>query len=133
MTTAIQSTDLPMQDAHYDKQFRKYILRRNNEDSIDDSQDNDGRKGSIMKRASNYQPLKLKKRSSFSQYVNTSPRKTESNPFLRQATESIAILRSPQRAIGRSIIYGDKLDKKQAKTTHPISIFVGFDESGRCL
>jgi hypothetical protein len=126
--TPVQSTELPFHESNDDKQFRKYILRRNNEDSIDDSRDNDaGKAKSISKKAILHNPLKLlKKRSSFAPNMNTSPRKAESNPFLRQATESVVVIRSPQRAVGRSIIYGDKIDKKQAKGTHPLSIFVGL-------
>lgn len=127
LTTGIIPTEQLAADSYDELKFKKYILRRNNEDSVDDSREfEQSNKLSPKKTSIIYSQAKLsKRRSSFAQYANMSPKKQNSHTqFQRQSSNAIQVMRAPSRAIGRSIIYGDTLDKKSTKNIHPLSIFV---------
>lgn len=127
LTTGIHPTEALHIDSSDELKFRKYILRRNNEDSVDDSREfEQSNKMSPKKTSIIYSQAKLsKRRSSFAQYANMSPKKQNTlTQFQRQSSNAIQVMRAPTRAIGRSIIYGDTIDKKSSKNIHPLSIFV---------
>lgn len=134
------STNLPTVDPNFefseDKLFKKFIMRRNIEDSLfDDSRENalsnkKLRKSTLMRKASpspNESPRKGSLGDLFS-----SPRRKQTN-LLIQGHPSSNYRRAESRSIGKSVIYGDKLNKKQAKNTHPMTQFVGFSDQGRSV
>lgn len=133
-TGGMQSTELGIPDSNDEKQFRKYILRRNYDESVEDSRENFSRKNSITKKAvMGYSKQPSKKLSGFNNYIHLSPRKSSEGSVTTKSpskSESILFTRPQVRALGRSIIYGDKLNKKQTKTTHPLNIFVGTSNPG---
>ena len=122
----MQSTELGFADPNEEKQFRKYVLRRNYDESVEDSKETFSMNNSITKKAVlGYSKQPNKKLSGFNNYVHISPRKSsEGSLRAKPPSEGVLFTRPQVRALGRSIIYGDKLNKKQSKTTHPLNIFV---------
>jgi hypothetical protein len=132
------STNFPTTEANpmepsEDKLFRKFILRKNMEDSaFEDSRENLPSRGSNRRLLSTSKNLStIKKKSSWLKAYNQSPRRqdTGSISFL-SGTDVVSRPSQFQRPISRtlekSIIYGDKMMKGQVKSNHPLTMFVSL-------
>ena len=124
MVTGIPFSEVGVNELHDDRLFKKFILRRAQDDSVCESKDSYQRMGSITNKSIINRSMNMKKK--VIGLPNISPRKTETTSFLNSSQDTL-FKRAPARAMGRSIIYGDKFPKKNIlKNVHPLHLFVVF-------
>ena len=132
----MHTTDVNM-EASEDKLFKKFIMRKNIEDSIfDESRDSlfsgkKSRKAVIISGSG----ISVNSRQTSTGNLFSSPKRAQTNMLIRALPPkgSTHIRKPESRVIGKSVIYGDKVNKKQVKSTHPLALFVSFYNSGRYI
>lgn len=133
-TINMPTTEVNM-DVAEDKLFKKFILRKNIEDSIfDDSKESiflnkKSRKAGLISGSG----ISINSRQTSSSNLFSTPKREQTNMLIRTIpTNGVAHIRKQEsRVIGKSVIYGDKVNKKQVKSMHPLSLFVNSYKLGR--
>ena len=129
----MHTTEVQLVDSHDDKLFRKFILRKGQEDfSYEDSrevvQSRESYRKLVSARKANLGKISQKGPSWLNAYQ--SPKKQNSSSLLNISQPStagastFARRESVTAGAGRSIIYGDKMNKGQVRKNHPLTLFV---------
>lgn len=135
-TLNMPTTDMNL-DVGEDKLFKKFIMRKNIEDSIfDDSKESifsnkRSRKAGFISRSGK----SINSSQTSASNLFSSPNREKTNMLIRTIPiNGVAHIRKPEsRVIGKSVIYGDNLNKKQVKSMHPLALFVNSYKLGRYI
>jgi hypothetical protein len=139
MSVTVSTMNMPTTDMNLDvgedKLFKKFIMRKNIEDSIFDDSKESIFSNKKSRKAGFVSGLGKSINSSQTSASNTfsSPNREKTNMLIRTIpTNGAAHIRKPEsRVIGKSVVYGDKLNKKQVKSMHPLGLFVNSFNLGR--